>query len=497
MSQEKTGGLKRLIPIEKHELPKFIFTSMMMLIVVYIYSILRATKDSLVISNMGAELISAIKLYGVLPAAVIFMLIYAKLVDVMSRTALFHAINGFFVGFFCIFALFLYPNSQAIHFDVSALQESVPCLKYFFTMLGGWSFAMYYILSELWGSVMLSLLFWQMANQITTVTEAKRFYPLFGFVAQAGLIMAGQLGKFFAEVNAQSGSWDQTLNYITLSVLFAGVGLSYCLWQLSRIVGVSAINDTTKKGGKKKEKMGFVDSLKYIMSSKSILLITLLILCYGTSINLVEGIWKKSMNLQFPDPNSYSSYMGSVQTWTGIMTAIAMLSGAFFLRYISWKFAAMLTPIAILITGTIFFVFMIFQQEMHHMVAAMGFTALTLAVFSGGAQNALSKGVKYAFFDPTKEMAYIPLDDNLRSKGKAAADVVGGRLGKSSGAFIQQLALTLIVGSDLVSITPGMFGIFIVVMIIWFFAVVALSKDFEANKKKAEEESTAGEAAAA
>lgn len=36
--------------------------------------------------------------------------------------------------------------------------------------------------------------------------------------------------------------------------------------------------------------------------------------------------------------------------------------------------------------------------------------ALLTAVYVGMVQNILSKATKYAVFDPTKEMAYIPLD---------------------------------------------------------------------------------------
>jgi AAA family ATP:ADP antiporter len=78
-------------------------------------------------------------------------------------------------------------------------------------------------------------------------------------------------------------------------------------------------------------------------------------------------------------------------------------------------------------------------------------------------------------------MSYIPLDDDLKTKGKAAADVIGGRLGKSGGALIQFTLLSLMPGANLLSIADSMFGIFIVVMVVWFFAVFALSKEFKAK----------------
>jgi AAA family ATP:ADP antiporter len=482
---EKQSLMARVFPISKNEFPKFLWSSLLMMLTIYIYSILRGTKDAMLIAKMGAEIISTVKLWGVTTSAILFMLLYTKIVDLFTRTNLYHLINGFFMGFFILFLLLLYPNLEAICPDTSGLIESMPYLKYFFLMVAGWPYALFYIFSELFGSVMLSLMFWQLMNQITSIEESKRFYPLFGFFAQFGLGMAGILSSSLSKNNA---GWDQSLTYITMTVVGSGLFMSIAVEALSKLVGKDEVNGVKKAGGKKKVKMGFGESLKYVMSSKYIGLITLLILCYGVSINLVEGLWKKSMNIYLPDPNSYIAFNGYIQTATALATALAMLSGSYLLRALSWRTAAILTPIIILATGIPFFIFMVMRENLEATLITYGVSAIAAAVIFGGIQNILSKATKYSFFDPTKEMSYIPLDDDLKSKGKAAADVIGGRLGKSGGALIQFTLLSLMPGANLLSLAPSMFGIFIVIMIVWLFAVFGLAKEFKIKSEEAKKE---------
>jgi AAA family ATP:ADP antiporter len=59
-----------------------------------------------------------------------------------------------------------------------------------------------YYQAELWGSVVLSLLFWGFANDINTVDEAKSYYPLFGLVANLALILSGQYVRWTSIVRA-------------------------------------------------------------------------------------------------------------------------------------------------------------------------------------------------------------------------------------------------------------------------------------------------------
>ena len=49
-----------------------------------------------------------------------------------------------------------------------------------------------------------------------------------------------------------------------------------------------------------------------------------------------------------------------------------------------------------------------------------------------------AKGAKFSMFKPAEEMVYIGLDEESRTKGKAAIDVVGAQSGKSAGSVLQQ-----------------------------------------------------------
>jgi ATP/ADP translocase len=58
----------------------------------------------------------------------------------------------------------------------------------------------FYVMAELWGSVVVSLLFWGFANEVTTVSEAKKYYPLFGLGANVALIFSGQYVRLVSEI---------------------------------------------------------------------------------------------------------------------------------------------------------------------------------------------------------------------------------------------------------------------------------------------------------
>ena len=141
------------------------------------------------------------------------------------------------------------------------------------------------------------------------------------------------------------------------------------------------------------------------------------------------------------------------------------------------------------ITGVAFFAMNLpfLSNGVAPVASMLGTTPLMLAVAVGALQNILSKSSKYSLADPCKEMAYIPLDEESKTKGKAAIDVIGVPLGKSGSSLLQQI-LIFSCGS-LVASTPYLAVILGGVVTLWFRSTNSLAKQFAAMEEKKRSES--------
>lgn len=480
-------------PVHGFELKKLLPMFLMFFFISFNYTILRDTKDTLIVTAAGAEAIPFLKTFGVVPAAILFMIIYAKLSNLLSKENLFYVTLIPFILFFGLFAFVMYPAKQSLMPVASAeyLRGILPAgWGGVVSAYQNWMYSIFYILAELWGSVVLSLLFWGFANQITKVTEAKRFYSLFGLGANLALLVSGPAIVLVSDIRKHLpegvDAWQVSLNYLMGMVVIAGLAVMAIYWWINRNILTDPVfydPNQEKAPKKKKAKMSLVDSFKFLFTSKYILSLAVLVIAYGISINLVEVTWKSQVKLQFPNPNDYSTFMGWFSFCTGFVTILMMLFvGGNLIRHKGWTFAALVTPVVLLITGVAFFGFVIFRDNLLGFIAMFGTTPLFLAVLFGAAQNIMSKSSKYSLFDPTKEMAYIPLDEESKVKGKAAVDVVGARLGKSGGSVVQMGLLTF---GTLATITPYIGAILMVVIFAWILAAQSLGRQF--NKLTADQ----------
>jgi len=468
----------------------------MLFFILFNYTILRDTKDVLVVTapGSGAEIIPFLKTYVNLPSAIGFTVAYSSLCNKYSADKVFYMIMTAFLTFFGAFAGIIYPNRMFLHPNVTADWLATIAPAFFLPLISifrNWTYALFYTLANMWGSVVVSLLFWGFANDITTVDEAKKYYPLFGLMANVALIFSGQYVKFVS--NQRTGlalgadAWGYSLKMLMGAVMAGGVVIMGLMaFMQSQVLTDPACVDQNKEKARKKSKtkMTISESAKFLSSSPYIKDLATLVIGYGMAINIVEVTWKAKLKAAFPDPNSYSVFMGNFSSTTGVVTLIMMLAGRFIFKRFGWGVAAQITPITLLTTGIGFFSLTMFPGFFAPITAKLGTTPLMLAVLIGAAQNILSKGAKYSLFDPCKEMAYIPLDQESKTKGKAAIDVIGNPLGKSGGSFLQQVLIGAT--GSLSASTPYLGGILGVIIVAWIRAANSLNKQFIVKQREME-----------
>ncbi len=477
--------LKEVIwPIETSELKLFIPMALMMLCILFNFAALRSVKDALVVPSMGAEVISFLKLWFVLPSSILFTIIYVKLSNKLHFEYIFYVIVTSFLLFFLLFAFVIYPNQSLCHPNQIFLQKlstSYPNFKWFIVILSKWSYAIMYIISEMWSAVLIKLMYWQFANNLFDTQKAKRFYPILGMVGNVGLILAGNALVISTKVSILGGIDHQPvimLQLIMSMIVIAGIASML----LFRVINNYILKDNIAKHGfskisiNLKTTLSTAQSIKLIMKSKYIGHIALLIICYGLLINILEGPWKAKLKELYPNTTDYLRFMGQFNIWMGICSVSFMVIGSNMLRKLKWLVSALLTPIMFTVTGTLFFTFVIFSERLT--LDMDNFNLVYAAVIVGAIQNILSKSSKYSLFDSTKEMAYIPLSLELKTKGKAAVEVMGTNFGKALGAFVQSSIFILLPQANFDSIVSYLFVVFIAIIILWFWNIIKLNHEY-------------------
>jgi len=494
MTQSKTtklGRLQTLIwPIHGSEHKKFIPILVLFFLISFNYNLLRAVKDSFVVtaSSCGAETIPFIKTWAILPMALFMTFLFTRLSNRFSREKVFYLMMGIFLTFFLGFGLFLYPISKVLQPDKVAdfLQNYLPSgFRGLIAIMRIWPLTLFYVMSELWGVIILTMMFWGFTNYVTSINEAKRFYSLFAIGANISGVFSGQAAVkitsnlYNPAFPIGNSAWDQSVAYLCLIIVSIGlISVLLFRWYNKRVISLDeVISHSIRK--KSKIKMSLRDSFYYLFQSKYLIRIALLVLTYNITINIVEVLWKNQLKELYPNPQEYAGYMGQVITSVGIVaTFIAVFISGNALRKLGWTASAMVPTLIMFLTGAGFFLLLLIKNSyLLPLATFLHSNPLNMCVFFGSLHNCLCRATKYTFFDATKELAFVPLSEESKMKGKAAIDGVGSRIGKSGGAFIFQVML-LLFGSLTASIAY-IAVVFFIITLIWASSVFSLGKQFQ------------------
>ena len=486
-----------VLPVADHELGKFLPMCGMIFFTIFAYSLLRAFKDTIVVTapGAGALLLPFLKTYVVFPSSILAAIGYMRLRKNFDAGKTYYICVSVFIAFFVVFALLLNPYRDLFHFSYEwlvSMQEAYPPLTYFFAIIAYWSYALFYVASELWGTYMLSVLFWQFANETTSPDQSKRYYPLYVLVGNVALL------ALYPVINHISQNASNDVLEVCGLVVMSGILLMYFFRKADAAQKKEAREEHIVK--KKKKKLTMLESFAVLFRSEYSY-IAVLVLSYGIIINLVEVIWKAQASQLYPTKQEWLQFQGYYTLLTGVATIIMNYLSKGVIRRMGWLTGAIITPIAAGFLSCLFFIYILGQSSFSAIAIFLDMMPLTFGVWVGTYAVLLTKGSKYSFFDPTKEMAFIPVEPDLKINGKAAVDGVGGRLGKSLGGLVSSTLIIMFSASGrpatAMDIAPVLFVVVLVLTLAWFFSVVRLNSLYLGETKRVAKEQEAAAAGTA
>ncbi|NDD58383.1 MAG: NTP/NDP exchange transporter [Chlamydiae bacterium] len=489
-SEKKFGFLRSLLwPVHRSELKKVLSMLVLLFLLCISYSVLRNLKDTIVLTakHSGAEVIPFLKVWGMLPGALAATWIYTRLFRYFTRETVFYIIISSFITYFVLFAFVIHPNCDRLHLDTFGnwLTDHLPIgFKGMIAMIRNWTFTTFYIVSELWAVVVLTVLYWGFANDVTEVSEAKRTYGILNIGSNVAPILGGGLGILcgkFLPLSSALGSeeaWRQTLiNIVSILALLGVSAMGVFYWINRNVIDKDKVALAGYKP-KQKFKLSIRDSIRYISKSKYLSCLAIIVLGYNISINITDILWKEQLKRFFSDPNEMLIHMNSITVGIGIVATLGGLLFSMIVNRLGWTFTAILTPAIMAVMAVGFFTFLFCGDKLTAIAYTMfGASPFALTVYFGSLQNCLSKAGKYSLFDASKEIAFLPLDQDAKLKGKAAIDGLGSGLGKSGSSLTYQ-GLIILLGSVALS-TPYIAVILFIVLVSWIASVATVGGIFK------------------
>jgi ATP:ADP antiporter, AAA family len=402
--------------------------------------LLKIVKEALIFTlpDGGTELIPFLKMWIVIPFSIGLLALVSWLKHRLSLYSLFQISSACFLIFYLIFIFVLYPHRD----DWLIAAPSASWLPHSFTlMMKHWALSIFYVIGDMWSTVFISVLFWNIAALVFSLGQAKRYYPFFSL--DIGGICVGLVGLL---------SLESIEGIVTLVI---GVGLLQIilivLVKKNHIIPKIITNKVLTKSIERSWKTPFI------------LILGVMIFSYEFSDSFLDLMWKWKVSELYSTPESYSKYMSQVVVGIGILGTLVCLCVARPLaKYVQWRTLALISPILAALSAGGFLICIFYQYS------------IETTVFLGLIMSCCMQITKYTFFDNSKELALIVQSEQERFNAKIFADGLMTRCGKSSASFLQQILLVLILN------VGGTFPVYggacvLIALLAWLYATFRLT----------------------
>jgi AAA family ATP:ADP antiporter len=292
--------------------------------------------------------------------------------------------------------------------------------------------------------------------------KAKRFYPPLMLGSSLGTMLAGPIIVFctslfswnFLSLSPQR--WQHSLYLLTMCLILCGllilVVFSALFKKLHVTTPLSLHCEEKKKEPFSRRLLSLSSSVKYLLKSKYLCSLLIIVLAEYVAYALGELIFLETLKQMYPSPSEYCLFMGNLTFWIGVITGFsALILTPYLLQNYKWTYSALITPI-LMIAMTFAFFFVV-------CLGKVGYFSLTAAVILGSLHFVIGRSTKNTIFDATKELAFIPLDQEAQVKGKLIIDGIGSRLGRGTSSLLSIFLFLLMGGPGESALFAGIIAI--------------------------------------
>lgn len=498
-------GIFRYFRVARVEYPKFILLGSMFGIIGFIYSFMRILKDMFVMVRQEPTTILFIKIFYILPISMTLVFAIQYMLGTKTVSRIFSIFCGAFASLFFVYgAIFLVEEHVSpskfllrdMFVDGKMSSKGLNVFKSMFLTLNEPLATVVFITAEMWGSLVLSYLFLSFLNESCTIKQFSRFIPPLIIITNISLFLsATATGGFFKLREKLSFHQNQVL----LSGIFISQGLLVVLViflkiYLERVAMKRPLFVVSSGSRRKKAKanVSFSEGLEIMAQSKLLLAMSLIVLFFNISYNMIESTFKVGVKVAAEyfneEKGKYSGLFNQIDQYLTSMTVICLNLSPFssYVETRGFLIVGLITPIVTLLAVVMFLGSALYNTSVEgsglgvvNGLFAGSSPLYSLENYSGIIFMSLLKITKYSAFDICKEKLGMRINPTYRARFKSVYDGIFGKLGKSIGSVYGLLMFEALDTEDLRKATPITAGIIFVFVAMWAKAIFYLSNSYE------------------
>ncbi len=464
---------------QRYGFKKFLPAIAIQFCLAFSFIILQDLKVAVAIQHGGQKLLETVQTWAGIPMSIILVYLYIGVTNRYERRKHLGIFILPIVAYFLIYGFYFYTHPASLHINTArmiALQTMYPGFDKLILMYGYWSTSLFYILSDVWAGFIVGVLYWQYMNDTTTIKQAKTFYPALGLFVSFGMVLSKTVTL---TVQGSSLYANNAIQLFVSFVAFAGISAVVIHYFICKNV-ISKDKHPTNVQNVKLTMTTF-KYFGHIFTSKYLGLIALSVFAFGSILHLLTILHQTySYNMQELgklNPESYTMLVNKItiiSTSFGFLFSVgAMILSIYLLKNHGWFKAALVTPIMTILTAFVL-MYVTYDESLSKEFSPVSYGLVFVLMM-------MVKQIKSFFFKPIKEMAYIPLKQEMKVKGKAFIDLFVERFAFVFGSMVFAVSNFINpVGYNIESIIYKVALLIIILSLVYLVAIWALAPKFEA-----------------